>query len=279
MDGTQRHFGHLLALALLAASAATVSAQLDVDDTLAKLGDDDYAVRQSTWRRLLDDPDLTSEQIDLLYAASTTCEQRHRLLDVARHHLLRQIGREQFTDGAEACLGVGLGPIAQDKLAGIDLPASCIIRTYPGLPAFACLLAGDIILAVDGQRPEGRRDNRDNRFFIERIKAHRPGDEMRLTVRRDGRELEITVKLADRRALDGLYDVGGGRLVINQVQFDIRVNQPAALEAARLLPASAPIGVPLQRRHQDRWQQRRQELISLKAEADAPAAEAEDPDQ
>ncbi|WP_443065674.1 trypsin-like peptidase domain-containing protein [Streptomyces sp. NBC_00557] len=53
----------------------------------------------------------------------------------------------------------------------------------------AGLAAGDVITAVDGQRVHTAEE------LIVKIRAHRPGDRLRLTVRRDGTDREIRLRL------------------------------------------------------------------------------------
>lgn len=60
----------------------------------------------------------------------------------------------------------------------------------PGGPAAAAgLRPGDVITKVDGQRVHNGEE------LIVKIRAHRPGDELRLTLTRDGKELTKTLTL------------------------------------------------------------------------------------
>lgn len=60
----------------------------------------------------------------------------------------------------------------------------------PGGPADqAGIEAGDVITEVDGQRVQSGEE------LIVKIRAHRPGDRLDLTLRRDGRDREITLTL------------------------------------------------------------------------------------
>ncbi|GAA3833984.1 trypsin-like peptidase domain-containing protein [Streptomyces phyllanthi] len=60
----------------------------------------------------------------------------------------------------------------------------------PGGPAArAGIKAGDVITAVDGQRVHSGEE------LIVKIRAHRPGDRLELTLRRDGRERKATLTL------------------------------------------------------------------------------------
>jgi putative serine protease PepD len=55
-------------------------------------------------------------------------------------------------------------------------------------------VGGDIITKVDGKEVTSMED------VISAVNAHQPGDELTLTVSRDGQEQDITVKLGDRPA-------------------------------------------------------------------------------
>ena len=48
---------------------------------------------------------------------------------------------------------------------------------------------GDVITAVDGQRVHSGEE------LIVKTRAHRPGDRLRLTIRRDGRERTVSLVL------------------------------------------------------------------------------------
>ena len=65
---------------LLLVCVAPVCGQVDEGALLAALGDDDFKVRQEATRQLLLDESLTQEQLDRLYVASETPEQRHRFV-------------------------------------------------------------------------------------------------------------------------------------------------------------------------------------------------------
>ncbi|MFJ3638637.1 trypsin-like peptidase domain-containing protein [Streptomyces sp. NPDC090108] len=62
-----------------------------------------------------------------------------------------------------------------------------VVRGGPG--ARAGLAAGDVITAVDGERVHSGEE------LIVRIRAHRPGDRLRLTVEHDGTEREVPLVL------------------------------------------------------------------------------------
>ena len=55
-------------------------------------------------------------------------------------------------------------------------------------------IGGDIITKVDGKQVTGMDD------VISAVNEHKPGDELTLTVWRDGQQKDVTVKLGDRPA-------------------------------------------------------------------------------
>jgi 2-alkenal reductase len=87
---------------------------------------------------------------------------------------------QQLAD--ERSLSVDYGVLIE---SGNDRPA-----VFPNSPAAAAgLQAGDVITAVDGDRVDAESDLADH------ILPHQPGDEITLTVMRDGSQLEVAVTL------------------------------------------------------------------------------------
>lgn len=95
-----------------------------------------------------------------------------------------------------AYLGVSFRDLGRDPLTGdpdIDLTLSDVKR---GTPAdLAGLRVGDRILAVDGRQVQ------DYIHLLGVLEMHHPGDEIRLTVRRNGAERTFSVRLAE---MDGV---------------------------------------------------------------------------
>ena len=54
------------------------------------------------------------------------------------------------------------------------------------------MIGGDIVTAVDGKAVETMQD------LSAAVKAQKPGDEVELTVLRDGKEIKVTVTLGER---------------------------------------------------------------------------------
>jgi S1-C subfamily serine protease len=76
----------------------------------------------------------------------------------------------------------------------VDLSGVLIARVAKGSPAEkAGLMRNDSILTIDGKKIEGVAD------LINIIRAKKPGDKVKLEVRRRSREMELTVTLDERR--------------------------------------------------------------------------------
>jgi putative serine protease PepD len=122
----------------------------------------------------------------------------------------------QLEDGGEvhrAYLGITGGEITPDVAQALNLPVDqgvLVEQVLNGGPADdagikgatgqatvggqTVPIGGDIITKVDGKEVTGMDE------VISAVNAHKPGDELTLTVSRDGQEQDITVKLGDRPA-------------------------------------------------------------------------------
>jgi len=89
-------------------------------------------------------------------------------------------------------LGIGVSPVtAVDAEAyGLDeVRGAEVVTVDPEGPAAGALAVGDVVLAVNG------RDILDANALIADLARRDPGDEVTLTVVRDGREREVTIEL------------------------------------------------------------------------------------
>ena len=76
---------------------------------------------------------------------------------------------------------------------GFEGPGVKVDSVVPGSPAEkAGVKAGDVLLKLDGTDVASLRD------YSERLKAARPGQTVKATLRRDGKEIEVDVTLAER---------------------------------------------------------------------------------
>lgn len=169
---------------------------------LARLGDPDFAVREAATAELLAGTALTDDRLTALLRAATTPEQRHRLMEVALHHTLSTIRRQEFPRGRAASLGVSHDAVGPDPARGRAGGAARVVLTFPGFPGHDCLRNGDLITAIDGKPfpPDTSREQ-----FAGRIRAYPAGTRVELTIERDGRAFTRTVELATREALEAMY--------------------------------------------------------------------------
>jgi serine protease Do len=97
---------------------------------------------------------------------------------------------------ARGYLNVQIGPIDKKSQAyyGLaDRRGALVQKVNEGGPAArAGMEDGDIIVSVDGKTIDGTED------LIQMISSHRPGETVSLGVLRDGKDVTLKVKLADR---------------------------------------------------------------------------------
>lgn len=183
-------------------------AALDDASVLAALNDDDYPVRQAATQRLLAEDDLSPQTLDRLFAASRTPEQRHRLLRVARHHVIRRLIEQHFGDQVgPGSMGLShhvvsvTGPDDSTERTGV-----MVVMTLPGFPAYAMLEPGDVIVDFAGQPIPERMSPAQ---FQQMIRMHQAGEQIALTVMRHGKAIEVPFLLCQGQALSDVYDTAG----------------------------------------------------------------------
>ncbi|MFP4227380.1 MAG: trypsin-like peptidase domain-containing protein [Salinivenus sp.] len=104
-----------------------------------------------------------------------------------------------------AYLGVNFGPASQNIIESEDLPsgAAVVSRVQEDTPADeAGLEGGDIIVAIDGERLSEYLQ------VSNTIAGKEPGDEVELTINRDGEERTLTVTLGEREEATASSDSG-----------------------------------------------------------------------
>src|SRR2546427_694476 len=93
-------------------------------------------------------------------------------------------------------LGIELAEISPDlqEAFGLTTDKGALVNSVrPGLPAEeAGVKRGDVIVAVDGKPVESTNE------VVKLVSAKEPGSSVRLTVQRNGKEVTLTAKLADR---------------------------------------------------------------------------------
>jgi len=215
----------------------TLPALADDDNILAQLGHQKFTIRQQATYNLLANPQLDDPTIDRLFACAVTAEQHHRLLDVARHHMLRRIRKKKFNPGNRGSLGVIIQHVDARQLPEYKHGAIYIGRAFPGFPAYWRLERGDMILAINDKRPTDLDGTEITQFLQKQITGMPPGTPVQLTVLRDSRTINITVNLASMQALNAMYA------------------QMPGINSRSSLPLTADL--------QTAWQKRRQHLLNL----------------
>ncbi len=180
------------------------------EQSLAQLGSDDFTQRQHASQQLLADPQLTQEAIESLYTQAHLPEQRHRILALAKHHLLRQMIQERFKNPNRGAIGIRHEPFAADQFPGLNQPGLVVIRAYPGFPAYAHLFPGDRIVEVDGQsfRADLAAAQVGERF-VQMVQDHPPNSTVRFTVYRDGQPIQVQFTVANLEALQAMHQASG----------------------------------------------------------------------
>jgi serine protease Do len=103
---------------------------------------------------------------------------------------------------ARGYLGISLGEITPELQEAWNLASdkgALVQEVLPGLPAeTAGVKRGDVIVAVDGKRMETVDE------VVRGVSSKEPGTTLKLTVLRNGKEITLTAKLADRAEARGL---------------------------------------------------------------------------
>jgi hypothetical protein len=198
----------LLALmCLFSVAGGDALADITKDD-LAKLGDVKYTVRHAAFRKLMFDETVSPAALLEMYRLADSPEQKHRLISLARHHVIRDIRQKRFKgvnpDGALGLMHAGVTPDEVPQLKGRS--AILVRKTMPGFPAHAALQGGDLIIAIQGQPiPSGITRDRVTTIFGDRIRDLPAGKAAEFEILRDGKTQTVTVKLANTSALDRIY--------------------------------------------------------------------------
>jgi len=188
----------------------SVLADQSEDDArvLAELNDDDYRVRQTATQRLLLDKTLTQDDIARLFVATQTPEQRHRLLGVSQHHVIREMIHEQFEgQTGPGSMGLSHRIIRVSELGEAERTGVMVVLTMPGFPAYALLEPGDVIVALSGQP---LRDKiKVPAQFTELIREYKAHDTIDMTILRGGKPMSLMFEMEFGEALKSVYDDNG----------------------------------------------------------------------
>ncbi len=198
-----------LAALFIAVCASSPAVALRPDDVavLYDLASDQFAVRQRMTQRLLADERLDQGDIAQLYTKAHAPEQRHRLLNVARHHAVQEMRQRMFDDQeGSAAIGVRHSAFSAGQIPELDQPGLIIVETFPGFPGHAHLRRGDMILKIDGRAfPADLSTGKTAELFVRIVQEHRAGQSIHLDVHRNGRTVNIQFQLASLSALRAMY--------------------------------------------------------------------------
>jgi len=198
---------------------------------LRALDSEVYIERHKTTRRLLQNSALTPRTIVEAYRKAGSAEQRHRLRTIARHHFLRSLaesagrgeGPAETLGGAPGTvpaselpgageagsLGMSLVAVTADQIAALKVPAIRVTTLFPGFPAYAALMPGDLVYGIDGDTmPGDANEQQVIQLFSQMVQTRKAGQSVRLLVLRRGAKIEVPLKLARLAALRAMHEPG-----------------------------------------------------------------------
>ena len=175
-------------------------------DVLENLASPQYTVRQAATRDLLTDTTRSLDELKRLFQAATTPEQRYRLLDVIRHHQVRELREQNFEARGRASIGFSHEIVPAELLppsAGTGRHGAIhVVDTLPGFPGHAWFEPGDLIVEIDDQplAPDITADQ-----FQTLLKQWEAGDMLSFIVLRGDQRLSFQIRLASIAALARIY--------------------------------------------------------------------------
>lgn len=204
----------VIGMSLLAALGAfaqinpppTISGSPSVAELVARLGADDWKVRDEAHRLLLESRSANLLEIEAALAnPNLTPEQRHRLM---------LIGRQRFAIEPRAAMGI--------QFEGM-IDGGVMIRTpLRDFDSFNVLEPGDTVLSMDGVRT---RTQDDLRFLIV---SHDPGDGVVLSILRGGQPMEIALTLGNYNMLQNRANLDDATLF---QAWAVRLRRKGLIEA------------------------------------------------
>lgn len=119
----------------------------------------------------------------------------------------------------DAVLGIRIGQTEQGPLVGQVVPGSGAAK--------AGLLPNDVILRVDGDSVATTR------ALVQKVRAHRPGDTVRLRIRRDDKRIDVEVTLARAAevipTMDTMPAAASGALSVRRSDFPAVIQHDTVL--------------------------------------------------
>ncbi len=140
----------------------SVTVPAELDEGVSLLGDPSYAVREEATAKLVEGAFRKEEVYAVLAQRSLSAEQRHRLLEVLHHRLIR--------------MPRGAVGISMDQRF---LPTRIVVMDLiPGLPACEVLQVGDRIVSLQGKELKSQME------FVKTVQSQPPGTKITLRVER-----------------------------------------------------------------------------------------------
>jgi len=181
----------LFAVVLTGAMPATAG---EFEDLLKQLGSTQFKERQKADERLrvVVKENFSADKdhyLDLYFSSTADPEVSSRLEEILRETAIHH----QFDRTNRGFIGITLMADHFFDAEKKKIPAIRVSSVYPDTPGQkAGLRTNDMIIAVDGRRVEGWMVNQD---FIDYVQGKSPGDPLKLHLPRDGKLIEIDLKL------------------------------------------------------------------------------------
>lgn len=174
------------------------------DALFSKLASDDYNTREQATTDLMSAKDLTDSRIEQGFREAANPEVWHRVLRIAMHHYYAALNPNgEVREDEIGALGIEINKdnvIRPDQYPQIlQHPAVMITTTRPGFPAHASFRPGDLITAIEGQSFD---DNLDSQDFVQIITQRRAGQQVELTMIRDGEKRTLKIRLDSKRRVE-----------------------------------------------------------------------------
>jgi PDZ domain-containing protein len=141
---------------------------------------------------------------------------------------MRQINERLIDESKKVAALVALRAAGYE--VGISGQGATVHATIPGAPAEGVLAPGDTIVAVDDQPIQTAIE------AIEAIRRHRIGDEVRLTITRDGERRQVTLGTTASPEEPGRPAIGAA---ISTEAFDVQLPFPVEIDTENIGGASA----------------------------------------
>ncbi|MEE9403888.1 MAG: PDZ domain-containing protein [Algisphaera sp.] len=181
--------------------------KIPLAERLTALDDPDYALRETATDLLLHDDTLDLDALAQAMPAAPSPELRQRLLNIAHHHTVRKIRFDSFETEGRGSIGVVQSMVSEpDDVFGPEKSYVLVTRALPGFPAYGRLRPMDQIVGLNDQ-PLNDLDQVES--FPRMLQAFNAGQEIHLTVLRNGETLDVSLTLASRTALAAIYTQPG----------------------------------------------------------------------